>query len=122
MQDLNRVALVGRLTRNAELIQTGTGLAVSKFSIAVNRSRKNGDHWEDEVNYFDLVSFGRQAESLNQHLVKGKQVAIDGELKQERWQQDGQNRSKVEVVVNHIQLLGDRKSEGNGGYNNGVNW
>lgn len=106
MADLNHVVLIGRLTRDAELKYTASGQAVCKFSIAVNRRRKNGDQWEDEANFFDIVVWGRQGESLNQYLVKGKMVGVDGELRQDRWQQDGQNRSKVEIVASYLQLLG----------------
>jgi single-strand DNA-binding protein len=100
------VTLIGRLTRDAELKYTANGQAVCKFSIAVNRRRRNGDQWEDEANFFDIVLWGRQGESLNQYLVKGKMVGVDGELRQDRWQQEGQNRSKVEIVANNLQLLG----------------
>jgi single-strand DNA-binding protein len=106
MADINHVVLVGRLTRDAELKYTANGQAVCKFSIAVNRRRKNGDQWEDEANYFDIVLWGRQGEALNQYMLKGKSVGVEGELKQDRWQQDGQNRSKVEIVANNIQLFG----------------
>ena len=106
MADINHVVLVGRLTRDAELKYTTGGQAVCKFSIAINRRRKNGDQWEDEANYFEIVLWGRQGEALNQYLVKGKSVGVEGELRQDRWQQDGQNRSKVEIVANNIQLLG----------------
>ena len=106
MADLNHVVLIGRLTRDAELKYTSGGQAVCKFSIAVNRRRKNGDQWEDEANFFDIVVWGRQGESLHPYLVKGKMVGVDGELRQDRWQQDGQNRSKVEIVTNYLQLLG----------------
>jgi single-strand DNA-binding protein len=106
MADLNHVVLVGRLTRDAELRYTAGGQAVCKFSIAVNRRRKNGDQWEDEANFFDIVLWGRQGESLNQYLVKGKMIGVEGELRQDRWQQDGQNRSRVEIVANNLQLLG----------------
>jgi single-strand DNA-binding protein len=106
MVDLNHVVLIGRLTRDAELKYTASGQAVCKFSIAVNRRKKSGDQWEDEASFFDIVLWGKQGEALNQYLVKGKMVAIDGELRQDRWQQDGQNRSKVEVVANFLQLLG----------------
>jgi len=112
MADLNHVVLIGRLTRDAELKQTANGQAVCKFSIAVNRRRKNGDQWEDEANFFDIVVWGRQGESLNQYLVKGKMVGVDGELRQDRWQQDGQNRSKVEIVANYLQLLGGGPGSG----------
>jgi len=106
MADLNHVVLIGRLTRDAELKITAGGQAVCKFSIAVNRRRKNGDQWEDEANFFDVVLWGKQGESLQSYLVKGKMVGVDGELRQDRWQQDGQNRSKIEIIANYIQLLG----------------
>jgi single-strand DNA-binding protein len=106
MADINHVVLVGRLTRDAELKYTANGQAVCKFSVAINRRRKNGDQWVDEANFFDIVLWGRSGESLNQYLVKGKMVGVDGELRQDRWEQDGQNRSKVEIVANNIQLLG----------------
>jgi single-strand DNA-binding protein len=106
MVDINHVVLVGRLTREAELKYTAGGQAVCKFSVAVNRRKKSGDQWEDEANFFDIVVWGRQGESLHPYLVKGKMVAVDGELRQDRWQQDGQNRSKVEIVANFLQLLG----------------
>jgi single-strand DNA-binding protein len=108
MSDLNRVILIGRLTRDAELKYTTSGMAVCKFSIAVTRKKKNGDQWVDEANFFDIVLWGRQGEALNQYLVKGKQIGVDGELRQERWQDrdSGQNRSKVEIVASNIQLLG----------------
>jgi single-strand DNA-binding protein len=117
MADLNHVVLIGRLTRDAELKYTANGQAVCKFSIAVNRRRKNGDQWEDEANFFDIVVWGRQGESLNQYLIKGKMVGVDGELRQDRWQQDGQNRSKVEIVATYLQLLGG--SPGSSGASNG---
>ena len=106
MTDINRVFLVGRLTRDAELRFTTSGTPVGKFAIAVNRSKKNGDQWDEEVHYFDIVLWGKTAEALSKYLVKGKQVAIDGELRQSRWEQDGQHRSRVEIHAANIQLLG----------------
>ena len=105
--DINVVVLVGRLTRNAELRypQNG-GNASLRFSIAVNRSRRNASgEWEDEANFFDCVYFTRSAESLSQYLEKGRQVAIQGELRQNRWESDGQTRSRVEIFVNNLTLL-----------------
>jgi single-strand DNA-binding protein len=117
MADINHVVLVGRLTRDAELKYTASGQAVCKFSVAINRRRKSGDQWVDEANFFDIVLWGRQGEALNQYLVKGKMVGVDGELRQDRWEQDGQNRSKVEIVAANIQLLGGGSGGGapNGG-------
>jgi single-strand DNA-binding protein len=120
MVDLNHVVLIGRLTRDAELKYTANGQAVCKFSVAVNRRKKNGDQWIDEPNFFDVVLWGRQGETLNQYLVKGKLVGVDGELRQDRWEQDGQNRSKVEIVAANLQLLGG--NPGQGGNNGGGNY
>ena len=93
-----------------------------KFSVAVNRRRKNGDQWEEEASYFDVVIWGRSGESLNQYLLKGKAVGIDGELRQDRWQQDGQNRSKVEIVASNIQLLGGGPGANSPGAGGGSQW
>ncbi len=106
MADVNRVILIGRLTRDAELKYTSGGMAVCKFSLAVNRRRKNGDQWVEEANFFDIVLWGRTGEAINQYLIKGKQVAVEGELHQNRWEQDGQSRSKVEIMAANVQLLG----------------
>lgn len=112
--DLNVVALVGRLTRESELRYTNGGSAVCRFSIAVNRRKRSGDKWEDEVSYFDCALFGKSAESMNQYLEKGRQVSIIGELRQNRWEQDGQSRSKIEIFVNSLQLLGSGSGEQRG--------
>lgn len=106
MADINHVVLVGRLTRNAELKYTNNGSAVSKFSIAINQRRKKEDQWVDEAHFFDIVLWGKTAESLNQYLVKGKQVGIEGQLRQDRWEQEGQARSKVEIFATNVMLLG----------------
>jgi single-strand DNA-binding protein len=117
MADINHVVLVGRLTRDAELKYTASGQAVCKFSLAINRRRKNGDQWENEANYFDIVLWGKMGEAVAKLLVKGKTVGVDGELRQDRWQQqDGQNRSKVEIVASNVQLLGS-PGGGSGDYN-----
>ncbi len=106
MADINHVVLVGRLTRNAELKYTNSGAAVSKFSIAINQRRKKDDQWVDESHFFDIVLWGKTAESLNQYLVKGKQVGIEGQLRQDRWEQEGQSRSRVEIFATNVMLLG----------------
>src|SRR3972149_6355542 len=106
MAGINHVVLVGNLTRDAELKFTNAGLAISKFSLAVNRRTKKGDTWQDEVAFFDAVFMGKGAEAVSQYLLKGKQVGIQGELRQNRWEQEGQKRSKVEIFVTNLQLLG----------------
>lgn len=106
MADINHVVLVGRLTRNAELKYTNSGAAVSKFSIAINQRRKKDDQWVDESHFFDIVLWGKSAEAINQYLVKGKQVGVEGQLRQNRWEQEGQPRSKVEIFATNVMLLG----------------
>ena len=116
--DINLVTLVGRLTREAELKYTNSGLAVCKFSLAVNRRKRSGEQWTDEVSYFDVVLWGKQGEAIQQYLGKGKQIAVSGELRQNRWEQDGQNRSKVEIVASNVQLLGGSGGNSGGGSGN----
>ncbi|MDC7218622.1 MAG: single-stranded DNA-binding protein [Spirochaetales bacterium] len=110
-EDINKVMLVGRLPRDAELSYTNSGIALCKFSLAVNRRKKQGDQWIDEGNFFELNLWGRRGENLNSYLTKGVQVAIEGQLRQERWEQDGRNRSKVSIEVVNIQLLGGRRDD-----------
>ena len=118
MSDINCVTLTGRLTRDAELKYTQNGGAIVRFSMAVNRSKRNADgSWAEEASYFDCVYFGKGAESVNSYLSRGRQVAVSGELRQSRWEQDGQTRSRVEVFVNNLSLLsqgGSKPQEGDG--------
>ena len=115
MADINHVVLVGRLTRNAELKYTNSGAAVSKFSIAINQRRKKDDQWVDESHFFDIVFWGKGAEAINQYLVKGKQVGIEGQLRQDRWEQEGQSRSRVEISATNVMLLGGGSGGGQAG-------
>jgi single-strand DNA-binding protein len=108
MKDLNSVFLIGHLTRDMVLEYLQSGTAMGKISLAVNRSVKKNDQWTDEASFFDVSLFGKQAESLKQSLVKGKQIAVCGELKQDRWEKDGQKFSKVQIVANNVQLLGGK--------------
>ena len=107
--DINQVILVGRITRDAELRYTASGTALCNFSIAVNRRVKKAEQWTDEASFFDLTLWDKQAENLNKYLVKGTQVAVQGELRQDRWEKDGQKQSKVQVFVSNLQLLGSAR-------------
>ncbi len=107
--DINQVVLVGRVTRDAELRYTAAGTALCNFSVAINRRVKKGDQWTDEASFFDLSLWDKQAENLNKYLVKGTQVAVQGELRQDRWEKDGQKFSKVQVFVSNLQLLGSAR-------------
>jgi single-strand DNA-binding protein len=105
---INHVVLVGNLTRNAELKYTNSGMAISTFSLAVNQRRKKDEQWVDEAHFFDIEYFGKAAEAVNQYLVKGKQVGVEGSLRQDRWEKDGQARSKVKITAFNVMLLGGR--------------
>ncbi len=116
--DLNVVAVTGRLTRDSELRYSNGGMAIAKFCIAVNRRAKGADgQWADEASFFDCSMFGKAAEGVNQYLNKGTHVAINGELRQNRWEQEGQTRSKVELIVNSLTLLGSSQDGQNQRYN-----
>ncbi len=106
MADLSIAVLVGRLTRDAELKYTNSGQAVCHFSVATGSRRKKGDQWVDEASFWDVDLWGKQGESINQYLVKGKLVAVEGTMRQDRWEQDGQSRMKVVITANTVQLLG----------------
>jgi single-strand DNA-binding protein len=112
--DLNVVAMVGRLTRDSELRMTQSGNGILRFSIAVNRRKRTADgNWEDEANFFDCSLFGKSAQTMANYLKKGRQVAIQGELRQDRWNgQDGQTRNRVEIAVNSLQLVGSGRQDG----------
>jgi single-strand DNA-binding protein len=120
MADVNHVILIGRLTRDCELKYTSGGMAIANLSLAVNRRVKKGEQWTEEVSFFESVLFGKTAEGLKPYLLKGKQIAVEGELKQDRWQQDGQNRSKVVISASNVQLLGgNEKQTQQGGQSSG---
>jgi single-strand DNA-binding protein len=106
MSDVNHVILIGRCSRDAVLKYTSGGMAIANLSLAVNRRVKKGEQWTEEVSFFESVLFGKTAEGLKPYLLKGKQIAVEGELRQERWQQDGQSRSKVVINASNVQLLG----------------
>ncbi|MDT4761839.1 single-stranded DNA-binding protein [Sphaerochaeta sp. PS] len=118
MKDINIVSLTGRLTRAMELKYTSSGSPIGKFSLAVNRNKKQGDKWVDEASFFECAYFGKAAEALAQYLVQGKQVALSGEMRQERWTQDGQNYSRVVVVVSSLSLMGSKDENQNRQTNN----
>lgn len=116
MTDLNNVVLIGRCTKDVgsderSFSYIGNGTAKATVSLAVNRSVKKGEKWEDEVNYIDCVIWGKLAESLKSNLTKGKQICVSGYLKQDRWEKDGQKQSKIYVNAESVQLLGGGKSE-----------
>ena len=115
--DINRVTIVGRLTRDPELRHLPSGTAVLQLGVAVNgRQKDDAGNWIDKPNFFDVKVFGAQADMLANHLAKGRRIGVDGRLDWSSWEaQDGGKRSKVEVVAQSVQFLDSRGDEGGGG-------
>ena len=114
MASYNRVVLVGNLTRDVELRFTPQGTAVTDIALAVNERVKRNDQWVEEVNFFDVTLWGRTAEVAGEYLSKGSSILIEGRLKLDRWEQEGQKRSKIKIVGEKMQMLGSRGGGGGG--------
>jgi single-strand DNA-binding protein len=117
--NINRVVLVGNLTRDPELRHTPSGTPVCSLRLAVNSRRKDETgQWVDKPNYFSITVWGQQGENCAQYLSKGRPVAVDGRLDWREWEtQDGNKREAVEVVADTVQFLGSRgDGEGGGSY------
>jgi single-strand DNA-binding protein len=119
MSDLAVAVIVGRLTRDAELKYTNSGQAVCHFSVATGSRRKKGDQWVEESSFWDVDLWGKMGESINQYLTKGKLVAVEGAMRQDKWEQDGQTRSKTLITANTVQLLGSSGGQGGSGSQGG---
>lgn len=120
MASFNRVVLVGNLTRDPELRYIPSGSAVSEIGLAVNDRVKKGDQWVDETTFVDVTLWGRTAEVANEYLSKGSSVLIEGRLKLDSWEKDGQKRSKLRVIAEKMQMLGGREGGGGGGGGGGA--
>lgn len=109
---INRVIISGNLTRDPELRNTQSGMAVLSFGVAVNDRCKNKQtgEWEDRPNFVDCTMFGNRANSLAQYLSKGTKVSIEGKLRQEQWERDGQKHSKLKVIVDELEFMSSRQS------------
>jgi len=111
---------MGNLTRDPELRQTPNGQNVCSFSLALNRSYKGADgNWQEATDYVDVVAWGPLGERIAQYLSKGRPCLVNGRLQSRSWEQDGQKRSKVEVVAQDVTFLGGGNDGGNGGYQGG---
>lgn len=116
--NINRVVLVGNLTRDPELRHTPSGTPVCGLRLAVNTRRKDqSGQWVEKPNYFDVTVWGQQGENCAQYLSKGRPVAVDGRLEWREWDaQDGSKRQAVEIIADSVQFLGGRgDGEGGGG-------
>ncbi len=119
-RSFNQVVLMGNLTRDPELRQTPNGQSVTSFSLALNRSYKGSDgQWQEATDYIDVVAWGPLGERVAQYLSKGRPCLVNGRLQSRSWEQDGQKRSKVEVVAQDVTFLG---GAGEGGGNSGSSY
>ena len=119
-RSVNQVIMMGNLTRDPEIRQTPSGQSVCSFSLALNRAYKDqsGD-WQEATDYIDCVAWGPLGERISQYLSKGRRALVQGRLQSRSWEQDGQKRSKVEVLANDVTFLDGR--DGDGGGNSGGN-
>lgn len=118
-RSFNQVILMGNLTRDPELRSTPNGQSVTSFSLALNRSYKGSDgNWQEATDYVDVVAWGPLGERVAQYLSKGRPCLVSGRLQSRSWEQDGQKRSKVEVVAQDVTFLGGPGGEG--GNNSGA--
>jgi len=114
MASYNRVVLMGNLTRDPELRYIPSGTAVSEIGLAVNDRVKKNDQWVDETTFVDVTLWGRTAEVANEYLSKGSNILIEGRLKLDMWEKEGQKRSKLRVVADKMQMVGGRSPGGAG--------
>ena len=119
MASFNRVILVGNLTRDPELRHIPSGTAVAEIGLAVNDRVKRNNDWVDETTFVDVTLWARTAEVASEYLSKGSPVLIEGRLKLDRWEKDGQKFSKLRVVGERMQMLGSRGSRDGQGQGQG---
>src|SRR5215510_7226933 len=116
MASYNRVILLGNLTRDVEVRYLQSGTAVADIGMAVNDRRKgqNGE-WIEETTFVDVTLWGRTAEVAGEYLGKGSPILVEGRLKYDTWEKDGQKRSKLSVVCERMQMVGAKGGGGGGG-------
>ena len=120
MASFNRVVLVGNLTKDVELRYLQSGMAVTDIGLAVNHKYKNKTgEWVEEPVFVDITLWGRTAEVAGEYLGKGSSVLIEGRLKLDSWEKDGQKHSKLKVIGETMQMLGTPRSGGGGGAGGG---
>lgn len=113
MSASNSFFVIGNLTADAEIKHLNSGTPVLSFSVAQNYKKRKGDEWVDAVNFFTAEWFGKRAEALYQYLLKGKPVAIQGEMRQDRWTDDaGKTQSRYKIYVDDLRLLSSGQRDG----------
>ena len=119
---VNRVVLIGRLTKDAELRTTSSGTSVLGMRLAFNTRRPNAStgEWEDQPNYIDVTMFGKRADAIAQYMSKGTQIGVDGKLRWREWETNsGEKRSAIEVIADDIEFVGSRDGGSSGSIGGG---
>ncbi|TGL32409.1 single-stranded DNA-binding protein [Leptospira koniambonensis] len=119
--DINRVTLVGRLTRDPEF-KTVNGTSLVNFSLANGRTYVTGGEKKEETHFFDCEAWGKGADIIQQYCKKGKQLVIEGRLKQDTWEtMEGKKASRIRIVVENFQMIGGARENGGGEYGSSAN-
>ena len=117
MNDTNKIILIGRAVADPQMRYTPNGTAVASFTLANNSSYGSGDNKKESVSYFDCVAWSKAAEIITEYLKKGKQILITGRLNQRSWKDsDGNNKSKIEIVVEEFQFIGGKDDSAKSGH------
>lgn len=106
----NRIILIGNLTKDPDVRYTPAGTPVTTMRLAVTTKYRQGDEMKDDTLFIDAVVFGKQAESCGQYLSKGNQVLVEGRLRERRWESEGTQKNKFEVITNSVRFLSKRES------------
>lgn len=111
MASLNKVHLIGNITRDIDLRYTPKGTAIAEIGIATSRRVKNGDQWQDETTFIDVTLWGKNVENTHKFFIKGFFIFIEGRLHLDSWQDKdtGKNRTKLKVIAENIQFLGSKR-------------
>lgn len=115
----NKVIMVGNLVKDPELRYTPQGTAIANFRLAVTSKFKSGEEWKEETLFVDVVVWGKQGETCSQYLSKGKQCLVEGRLQERRWESEGQQKSKMEIVAQTVRFLGKKDDAAPGGGSGG---
>jgi len=111
MPNLNKIFLMGHVTRNPELRYSGAGTPVVNFGLAINHKWKGSDgEWKEQVCFVDIVGFGRMAEVIGEHFTKGDPIFIEGRLVFEKWEKDGEKKARHKVIAENFQFVGRTKA------------
>lgn len=116
MANFNRIILAGNLTKDPEIRYLPSGQSVTNFALAVNERYKQNGEKKEHVNFFDCAAFGKVGEAIAENMGKGSSILLEGRLRQRRWEDDrGNKRNKIEVLVDSVRFLGNRRGEDNAG-------